>query len=95
MREVVSNNLQEKYFWFLPHDTFFLLSERQVAENLSQRFRKIRVARVEKIFPNQLRIQIEERETLLVWCSGGPCFYIDEQGVAYDGYDGARNGQRQ
>ncbi len=32
-------------------------------------------------------MKITERKSLLLWCSGGPCYIVDEKGYAYSGAD--------
>lgn len=76
-----------KYFGFLPKNNLLLFPERKMETILKQNFRKISEINVERIFPNGARIKLKERDSLLVWCSGGPCYIIDENGYAYTGAD--------
>ncbi len=76
-----------KMLGFLPKNNLLLFPEHKIERLLKQNFRKISSVDVERIFPNKVRIKIEERDSLLVWCSGGPCYIIDENGFAYTGAD--------
>lgn len=68
-------------------DNLLVVSPRSVRDRLLQKFTQARTIEVKRVFPDTLRVHIRERETKLVWCSGGPCFLIDEEGYAYTGVD--------
>lgn len=76
-----------KYLDVFPKDNFILISKKRIQKNLLDEFKKIRVVEVEKKFPDTVNIKIEERAALIVWCTKGPCYIIDEQGFAYAGAD--------
>lgn len=87
-QEQVSGNTQsflgEKYFNIVPKNNFIFISQKNIASLLTKDFKKIRSVSVTKKFPNSINIKIEERQAMLVWCSGENCFLIDESGVAYN-----------
>lgn len=90
-RDEIMSNIAEsysgKYMGILPKNNLLLFPEQLVMRNLGGRFRKISEIKVERKFPNIVKITIKERDALLVWCSGGPCYIIDENGYAYSGAD--------
>ena len=79
--------LAGKYLGFLPKNNFLLVSTKLLEKNLLSSFKKVRLAKVAKKFPDTLEIQVEERKSLLVWCSGEECYLIDDQGFAYQEAD--------
>jgi cell division septal protein FtsQ len=87
VRQFVDDLMRERRLGFLPGNNLFVMYFSDWENRLRERFQKIRAARVKMVFPHSLMLSAEERQTLLVWCSGGPCFYIDELGYAYQGAD--------
>jgi len=79
--------LNEKYFRIIPKDSFIILPSEKIKSELQNNFKKISAVEVEKIFPDKIRVKIVERKALLIWCSAGPCYIIDENGYAYIGVD--------
>jgi cell division protein FtsQ len=51
---------------------------RRLLENLDW----VKKARVEKVYPNALRIRITEREPIALWQTDGAFYPVDEEGVA-------------
>ncbi|MCD6149329.1 FtsQ-type POTRA domain-containing protein [bacterium] len=79
--------LDGKYLGFISRNNFILISERKIKNHLTEKFKKISEVEVEKKFPDTVKVRIVERKSLLLWCSGGPCYIIDEKGRAYSGAD--------
>lgn len=76
-----------KYLDVFPRNNFILISKKKVQGVLLDEFKKIRSVAVEKKFPDTINIKIEERDALIIWCTKGPCYIIDEGGFAYAGAD--------
>ncbi|MDO8529727.1 MAG: FtsQ-type POTRA domain-containing protein [bacterium] len=90
-RDEIQNNIQQsiqgKYFKFIPKNNLILASSKKIRNNLLNDFKKISEVEVKKVFPGGIDVKIKERKSLLVWCSAGPCYIIDEEGFAYTGAD--------
>lgn len=84
---VVTEIYGGKYFGVFPKNGFFLFPSKKMEDVLGDKFRKIKNVNIKKTFPNNVSIEVVERKSLLVWCSGGPCYLIDENGLAYMGAD--------
>jgi cell division septal protein FtsQ len=87
VESVVSESYSGKYLGIFPKNGFFLFPSKKMEDILRDRFRKIRNIDIRRTFPNGVSVEIVERKSLLVWCSGGPCYLIDENGLAYMGAD--------
>lgn len=87
IESVINEVYGGKYLGILPKNGFFLFPSRKMEDVLKDKFRKIKNVNIEKTFPNSVSVEIAERKSLLVWCSGGPCYLIDENGLAYMGAD--------
>lgn len=79
--------LQGKFFKVIPKNNFLFISQKRVADFLENNFKKIRTVTISKKFPDSVSINIDERKSVLVWCSGESCFLIDENGLAYSAAD--------
>lgn len=76
----VDQELAQTYFGFLPRNTFFLIQPTALERLLQERFPLIRDIVVRRIFPDRLSITVQERTTLLLWCSADRCAQILEDG---------------
>lgn len=79
----ISESFSGKYFYFIPKNNLILISRNRIDGEVSDSFKKISKVEVKKIFPDGIVVKIVERKALLVWCSAGPCYIIDENGYAY------------
>jgi cell division septal protein FtsQ len=85
--DVLTADLSGKFFGLVPKNNFLLVPPGKVERLLAGNFRKIRSVSVTKRFPDSISIQIDERKALLIWCGGGGCFLLDENGMAYNEAD--------
>ena len=83
----INELLVKKEFGFISMNNFILLPSDKIKSELENNFKKISEVKIEKIFPDSIKIEITERKALLMWCSGGPCYIIDENGYAFAGVD--------
>lgn len=83
----LKSSLGGKHLGLIPKNNFILVSKSKLEKDLAGHFRKINSVGVKKIFPDILAVDISERRSLILWCSGGPCYIIDENGYAYIGID--------
>jgi hypothetical protein len=83
---VIDTFLSGTSFGIVPNDTIpvAFLRRRVLEWDLRETFPIFRSVHVSFVFPETLVLLSEERKTTLVLCSGGPCFLIDERGVAFD-----------
>lgn len=73
-----------KYLGIFPKENLLVFPSKKVKRRMIEDFKRIRQLHVSREFPNRIIIEIEERESLLVWCSfSGECFMVDEEGYAY------------
>lgn len=87
IEKVVDAYLTGKYLGILPKNNFLLTSKARIEKNVLESFKKVRRVAVRKQFPDKLNIEVEERKSLLVWCSGENCYLVDDQGLVYQAAD--------
>lgn len=82
----IHSYLNEKKLLFLPQNNLLIFSSSDLVARLQKKFIKIQNIQVQKSFPDSIQVSIIERKALLVVCSAGPCYIVNEEGVAYRGF---------
>ncbi|MDO8240682.1 MAG: FtsQ-type POTRA domain-containing protein [Candidatus Moranbacteria bacterium] len=75
--------IQGKSLGLFMKNNIILVSEQDIQSALENKFKRIENVEIVRQFPDKLLIRIKERESLLVFCSGEPCWVIDKNGHAY------------
>lgn len=72
-----------------PRNTLVIafLRRHALERKLHERFPLIRHTEISYVFPETIHISLEERVFTMILCSGGPCFAIDDRGMAFDAAD--------
>lgn len=60
-----------------------LFNRKEIAEQLLREFPALRSIRIDLTFPDAANALLEFRREAFVLCSAGPCFLVDDSGVAY------------
>ncbi len=81
VNRIVEGELSGKRFKTWPRNNFFSVRPKEVEELLQKEYPLIRKVVVTRIFPNGVRVDLEERDKIVVWCSGGICNLLSEEGV--------------
>src|SRR6185369_12763648 len=76
----VQDGMKGKYLFLFPKNDFFLVFPRKLETRIKEEFPLVRDVRVARIFPDTLVVRIEPRESIVLWCSGGTCSQILENG---------------
>jgi len=76
-----------KYFDTLEKNNIMLISSDKISRSIADKFRRIEDISLEKKFPDTLEVAIKERRSMMVLCSAGICFIIDDKGFPYAGAD--------
>ncbi|MFA5925728.1 MAG: FtsQ-type POTRA domain-containing protein [Parcubacteria group bacterium] len=85
----VNESIGGNYYKLFPKNNFFLVNSREIDGALRNNFYRLEVAGIEKKFPKAILVKVKERQPEMVWCSGGVCYLIDKEGLAYTGTNGA------
>jgi cell division septal protein FtsQ len=83
--DCIKSTYTGNYLKYFPKNNLILISKNKIKNNLYSGFPKIKSIEIEKVFPDLIKVNIEERSSLILWCSGGPCHIIDENGYAFTG----------
>ena len=87
VNQKIKGFLEQKYFKFVAKDNFIIFPSNKLKAELLNDFKKISDIEIKKVFPDEITVKITERKALLIWCSAGPCYIVDENGYAYSWID--------
>lgn len=73
-----------RVFGFLSRENFLFFSQDSLQKFFQDRYRTVRSVRVEKSFPDSVRVTFDERHVAALWCVPGKCFQIDKEGYAFN-----------
>ncbi len=76
---VRGNFLTRRWWW--PRDNYFLLNAKKIEKGLLKNY-SLNAATVKKIFPRELRIDVEEKITTIIYDNGFQYFLLDNEGRA-------------
>ncbi len=77
--------LDGRRYRVFPGRNLLLASPATLAAEIGRAFPETAEVRVERRFPHTLVVSFVPRAALLRWCSGGPCFLVDERGTVFAG----------
>lgn len=69
-----------KHLGLVPRNNFFVIRPARLEVLLRERYPLARTVSVTRIFPHGLKAEFEERKRIVLWCSGDPCYLLDEHG---------------
>lgn len=79
-QNTVETLLSQHYLGSISRNRFFLVQPKDVEQTLQARYPLIRSILVQRTFPDTLKISVEERDALLLWCSADTCAHVLEDG---------------
>lgn len=82
--QFINSEMNDKYLKIFSKKNFIFLDTNKLEELVKSDFKKIKKISIQKKFPNKLIATIEERGLILSLCSRGNCYFIDENGYAYE-----------
>lgn len=82
---VIDGYLSGYRYRFVPSGSFLFIRTEDMEEDISRQFPEIRSVEISKRFPDHMDVRIVTRERVLILCSGGPCFVVDESGMVRGG----------
>lgn len=91
VRDVINLAISGRHLNVVPANNIILIDQGKLKESIKDKFKRIEDIEIKKVFPETLNISITERRSMLILCSAGACFIIDNDGVAYAPADFASN----
>ncbi|MFA7170155.1 MAG: FtsQ-type POTRA domain-containing protein [Candidatus Paceibacterota bacterium] len=78
----IKKDFAEKIYGHIPADNYFALNTKNVDKKLAENFNEIKTVKIIKDFPNGIVVNIEEKNSALIWCRD-ECYFVNEQGIAF------------
>lgn len=91
INNIISKKVVSIGSWNLISKSFFLVNKKEINNNLLDEFPVIKAIRVVKKFPNNIDINITEKDPLGAYCDDNDCFLIDQNGVIFERLDNLSN----
>ena len=91
IRQDIAARLNGKYFNLIEKNNILFVNDDNLQDALRNKYEKIESIQVKKVFPNGIKIMIEERTPAMILCSNGECFVVDTAGFTYMRYDSNAN----
>ncbi len=83
----IANYIEERiagsYLFVFPKRNIFLYPKRALSAGLLKAFPELRAADVHAASFHSIAADVVEREPKALWCEGGQCFLMDQEGVVY------------
>lgn len=82
IRSLAIDIMKQNGKYYINGNNYFIADEDKIAQKLVEKFTQIKSIKIDKNFPNKLIINVEEKESALIWCRN-KCFFMNSQGVAF------------
>jgi len=88
LQNIANNSITKKFidlgFWSLSSKSIFLASINNIQNQILNSNTGIKTISVNKTYPQNLTIQIQERKPFAIFCQSEKCFNIDDTGVIFE-----------
>jgi cell division septal protein FtsQ len=79
----IESQIAGAYLLVIPKRNIFIYPKRAIADGLLKRFPELRAADVHAKNFHTIAADVVEREPKALWCQGGSCYLMDQDGVVY------------
>ena len=83
VKRLVRTEMGKRYLSLVPKDNLLIIPKGKIRKALSDSFIFVKKVDIERSFPQTVVVKLTERESHIVWCSGGNCFLVDENAEAF------------
>lgn len=91
VRQIVMRNISGTYFGAVPKNGLLSFPRSALRSDILDELKKVRSVDIEGVFPHTLSVHIDERVVSAIWCADERCFWVDENGDAFDSFDRSRS----
>lgn len=74
--DLIEASLEGAYFGILQKRNYFLVPTREIATRVLEHYPLLSGATVKRHFPDTLVLLLREDPAILLWCSNGPCYRV-------------------
>jgi len=82
LEELVKGEMAIKKYGFLPGDSFLFQDKEALKKKIKENFTEVESANISLVFPDEIILDIKEKNTALIWCRDA-CYFVNEKGVAF------------
>jgi len=96
LESLIKEKISSKYIWFFPKTNFLLYPKKEIKEELSAKFKRLKNIELNLKDLQTLSVSLTERSALYTWCGAKPlpvdnssesedgCYFMDETGYIFD-----------
>ncbi len=85
LHDFIEERLQIKFFFFEARSIFLMPGE-EIRNEILGRTSVIKNISIKRVFPAELKVEIEERQPFAIWCGSADiknCYYVDKEGIVF------------
>lgn len=82
VKSFVAEEIKKEDKYYIPGENYFILDKKKINQKILEQFPQVKAVETHKKFPSGLTVQIEEKESALIWCRE-KCFFVNPQGFAF------------
>ena len=80
VEEIINNQLSQKRCLVLSQENIFVLDKNEITRQLYEKYNLVSL-NVNKELPDILRVEVGEKDPLIIWKTGERFFEVDDQGI--------------
>ena len=82
IKKIVDKEANKELF-FISTKSIFLLKTNKVEKDILKELPEVSKISLKKEFPRDIKVEIEERKPVAIFCPDQDCFYLDRQGIIF------------
>jgi hypothetical protein len=82
VRNFLAEEIKKENKYYIPGENYFILDQKKIDQRILEEFPQVKSIKTHKGFPSSLAVQIEEKESALIWCRE-KCFFVNPQGFVF------------
>ena len=82
LEDVARNEMAGKTYGFIPRDNYLFVDKKKIKSKLAENFSEIENVEVGLKFPNEIILNVKEKNMALIWCRN-QCYFVNDKGAAF------------
>jgi cell division septal protein FtsQ len=83
IESTITEKISGKFLGIIPKNNLLFIGKKGTVKYLLNKFNRLENVQIERIFPEKIKIRVEEKKFVLVFITGDRSYLIDEKGVAW------------
>lgn len=83
VESIAKRAIEGCYFGALPRNNLLIVPNRRIEREVKKSFIFVRDVKVTRSFPKKITVNVEERESHIMWCNLSKCMLVDERAETF------------